>query len=27
VQSELNRLAYHVGHRNGREQRQENEHE
>ncbi|MDH4139028.1 MAG: hypothetical protein OEV43_00460 [Coriobacteriia bacterium] len=27
VQSELNRLAYHVGHRNGREQRQENGHE
>lgn len=23
VQSEINRLAYHVGHRNGREQRQE----
>ena len=27
VQSELNRLAYQVGHRNGREQRQETHHE
>ena len=25
VQSELTRLSYHVGHRNGREQRQETE--
>lgn len=27
VQSELTRLSYHVGQRNGREQRQENGHE